>query len=307
VTLISVGNMEQQAAPTLPPKVLIVNDQEWSARSVESIFAAEGYTVLRAFTGAQALVRAAETMPDVFILDRQLPDVDGVEICRRLRADPRYGTTTPIIITTAGQAGRAQRLEAYAGGAWDFIGQPIDGETLLLKVRTFLEAKRSLDTVRSDAFLDEDTGLYTRRGLALRAREIASEAGRRHQALTCIVFSPEAPALESAIVSAESLVAEIGNFFRSAGRAADAVGRLGPLEFGVIAPATSQEGAAQLLERLETTVANATRPIGDNGRIKFRAGYFGTPDFAESAVDPLMMIERAGAALRESVAATTRE
>jgi PleD family two-component response regulator len=298
--------MEQQSSPTLPPTVLIVNDQEWSARSVESIFAAEGYTVLRAFTGEQALLRAGEAMPDVFILDRQLPDVDGVEICRRLRADPRYGATTPIIITTAGQAGRTQRLEAYAAGAWDFIGQPIDGETLLLKVRTFLEAKRALDTVRAEAFLDEDTGLYTRRGLALRAREIASEAGRRHQAVTCIVFAPEAPVLESAIASAQSLVAQIGNFFRTAGRAADAVGRLGPLEFGIIAPATSEDGAAQLLERLETALASATRQNGDTGRIKFRAGYFGTPDFAESAVDPLMMIERAGAALRDATPASSR-
>lgn len=296
--------MDQHIALTRPPKVLIVNDQEWSARSVESIFAAEGYTVLKAFTGAQALLRAGETMPDVFILDRQLPDVDGVEICRRLRADPRFGTVTPIIITTAGQAGRTQRLEAFEAGAWDFIGQPIDGETLLLKVRTFLEAKRALDDVRAEAFLDEATGLYTRRGLALRAREIASEARRRNQAITCIVFSADAPALESAVVTAESLVAEIGHFFRTSGRAADAVGRLGPLEFGVIAPATSEDGAAQMVERLEAAVASATRPLGDHtGRIKLRAGYFGIPNFAEAGVDPLTMIERAGAALRETAPA----
>lgn len=298
--------MIHPVAEPSPPKVLIVNDQEWSARSVESIFAAEGYTVLRAFTGTQALQRAGETMPDLFILDRQLPDVDGVEICRRLRADPRFGATTPIIITTAGQAGRSQRLEAYAAGAWDFIGQPIDGETLLMKARTFLEAKRALDDVRADAFRDQVTGLYTRRGLALRAKEIASEAGRRHQSVTCIVFSPEAPALESAMGSVEALVAEIGNFFRHSGRAADAVGRLGPLEFGVIAPATSADGAAQMVERLEAAVASATRPNGDDsGRIKFRAGYFGCPDFAEAALDPLSMIERAGAALRETGPAVT--
>jgi PleD family two-component response regulator len=302
--------MDKQGTPARPPTVLIVNDQEWSARSVESIFGAEGYTVLRAYTGTQALQRAAETMPDVFILDRQLPDVDGAEICRRLRADPRYGATTPIIITTAGQAGRSQRLEAYAAGAWDFIGQPIDGETLLLKVRTFLDAKRALDEVRADAFLDEATGLYTPRGLALRAREIASEAGRRHQSLTCIVFSPESPAFETAVASAESLVLEIGRFFRSSGRAADAVGRLGPLEFGVIAPATSPIGAAQIVERLETAIAGSAGSLApDTGRLKLRAGYFGCQDFAEEALDPIIMIERAGAALRNgaSVPASARE
>lgn len=296
-----VWNMDQTAPPNRrPPTVLIVNDQEWSARSVESVFAAEGYVVLRAFTGTQALQRAAETMPDVFLLDRQLPDLDGVEVCRRLRADPRFGATTPIIITTAGQAGRAQRLEAFAAGAWDFIGQPIDGETLLLKVQTFLEAKRALDEVRADAFLDADTGLYTRRGLSLRAREIASEAGRRHQAITCVVLSPDSPSLEGAVASAHALVAEVGRFFRTAGRAADAVGRLGPLQFGIIAPSTSEDGAAQIVERLEAAVADAAHAAGNGtGPVKFRATYISIPDDPESDIDPVVLMERAGVTMRE--------
>src|ERR1044071_7251086 len=84
-----------QEAPR-PARILIANDQEWAARSVESILVAEGYEVQRAYTGRQALQRALEQPPDLIILDNQMPDLNGVEVCRLLRQDPRIGLATPI-------------------------------------------------------------------------------------------------------------------------------------------------------------------------------------------------------------------
>ncbi len=121
-----------------PPLVLIANDQEWSARSLESILGPSGYSVVRAYTGQQALERARTAQPDLIILDAQMPDIHGFEVCRMLRSDPRFSATTPIVITTSGPSGRTQRLEAYRAGAWEFLGQPLDGEALLLKLTTFL-------------------------------------------------------------------------------------------------------------------------------------------------------------------------
>ena len=156
-----------------PPLVLIANDQEWSARSLESILAPNGYAVLRAYTGQQALERARAARPDLVILDAQMPDIHGVEVCRTLRADPRFSTTTPLIITTAGPSGRTQRLEAYRAGAWEFFGQPLDGEALLLKLETYLKSKLEVDRIRDENLLDHATGLYNMRGLSRRAREIS--------------------------------------------------------------------------------------------------------------------------------------
>ncbi|HSE46986.1 MAG TPA: response regulator, partial [Gemmatimonadales bacterium] len=175
-----------------PPLVLIANDQEWSARSLESILAPNGYAVLRAYTGIQALERARTARPDLVILDAQMPDVHGVDVCRELRSDPRFSATTPIIITTAGPSGRTQRLEAYRAGAWEFLGQPLDGEALLLKLETFLKSKLEVDQIRDENLLDHPSGLYNMRGLSRRAREIGSEAVRLRQALACVVFAPEA-------------------------------------------------------------------------------------------------------------------
>ncbi len=132
--------MPEREKPAPSALVLVANDQEWSARSLESILVPKGYEVMRAYTGRQALERARTAQPDIIILDAQMPDLHGVEVCRQLRADPRFSPTVPIIITTAGPSGRAQRLEAYQAGAWEFLGQPLDGESLLLKLEAFLRA-----------------------------------------------------------------------------------------------------------------------------------------------------------------------
>ncbi|MGE3524888.1 MAG: PleD family two-component system response regulator, partial [Gemmatimonadales bacterium] len=125
---------DREKAASRPPLVLIANDQEWSARSLESILAPNGFAVLRAYTGMQAIERARTAQPDLVILDAQMPDMHGIEVCQMLRDDPRFSGTIPIFVTTSGPSGRAQRLEAYRAGAWEFLGQPLDGEALLLKL-----------------------------------------------------------------------------------------------------------------------------------------------------------------------------
>lgn len=278
--------------------VLIANDQEWSARSLESIFAAEGYAVLTAFTGTQAIQKATAFSPDIIILDRQMPDLDGAEVCRRLRADPQFGCTTPILITTAGQAGRTQRLEAYDAGAWDFIGQPIDGEIILHKVRTFLGAKQAVDRARLDGFVDPATGLYNRHGFDRRVRELGAEAQRSHQPVACIVLTADAPVLESAVDSVEEVAKSIAEFFKISGRTADVVARLGPLRFAVLAPATAGEGAARLVERVGAAIMGSTAADApEPGGITLRAGYCVIPDCAEEPLEPEEILARASSLL----------
>ncbi len=285
-----------------PPLVLIANDQEWSARSLESILVPKGYEVMRAYTGRQALERARTAHPDIVILDAQMPDLHGVEVCRQLRADPRFSPTIPIIITTAGPSGRTQRLEAYHAGAWEFLGQPLDGESLLLKLEAFLRAKLEVDRVHDESLLDQVTGLYNMRGLSRRAREIGSEAFRRRHALTCIVFAPESAELvdTSSEAVATQLAAAVGEALRKSGRSSDAIGRLGPLEFAVIAPATGPAAAVKLVERLRETVE--THPVPMNGNsasaVSLRVGYCAVPDFRAVEYDATEMLLRATTALR---------
>jgi diguanylate cyclase (GGDEF)-like protein len=291
----------RESAPDAP-LVLIANDQEWSARSLESILGPNGYAVVRAYTGQQALERARSSQPDLIILDAQMPDMHGFEVCRALRDDPRFGATTPIVITTSGPSGRTQRLEAYRAGAWEFLGQPLDGEALLLRLGTFLQCKREVDGLRDENLLDPGSGLYNMRGLSRRAREIGAEAFRRRDPIACVVFAPdmEEGEAETAEDEARRMSDQVALLFRQAGRASDAIGRLGMSEYGVIAPATGPEAAVRLARRLGGAVESS--PIAARGRertLRLRAGYCAVPDFAESTVDAVELLLRATTALRD--------
>jgi diguanylate cyclase (GGDEF)-like protein len=284
------------------PLVLIANDQEWSARSLESILGPNGYAVVRAYTGQQALERARTSQPDLIILDAQMPDMHGFEVCRTLRADPRFSATTPIVITTSGPSGRTQRLEAYRAGAWEFLGQPLDGEALLLKLDTFLQSKREVDALREENLLDPGTGLYNMRGLSRRAREIGAEAFRRRDPVACVVFAPDLePGDEQAPEDeARRMSDQVALLFRQSGRASDAIGRLGMAEYGVIAPATGPEAAVRLARRLGGAVESSPVPVrGGERTFRLRAGYCAVADFAESSVDAVELLLRATTALRE--------
>jgi diguanylate cyclase (GGDEF)-like protein len=284
------------------PLVLIANDQEWSARSLESILGPNGYAVVRAYTGQQALERARTSQPDLIILDAQMPDLHGFEVCRALRSDPRFSATTPIIITTSGPSGRTQRLEAYRAGAWEFLGQPLDGEALLLKLNTFLQSKREVDGLRDENLLDPGSGLYNMRGLSRRAREIGAEAFRRRDPVACVVFAPDLDEGEAESEEEETrrMADQVALLFRQAGRASDAIGRLGVSEYGVIAPATGPDAAVRLARRLGGAVESAPIPVrGGERTLRLRAGYCAVPDFAESSVDAVELLLRATTALRD--------
>ncbi len=250
------------------PRILIANDQEWTARSLESILAAEGYEVIRAFTGHQALERALDTRPDLIILDTQLPDISGPDVCRQLRANPIVGWSVPIILTTAGSNGRTRVLEAMEAGAWDFATQPFDGPLLLARIRTFLQSKAAYDASRADATLDSATGLYNRRGLAIRLSELWADARRRREPITCLVISAQPPEIVEALEVAEETALSVAQALRTAVRASDAVARLSPLDFAIMAPSLDRDTALRVLDRFQRHLAAAQ----SDGCIPLRTG-----------------------------------
>jgi diguanylate cyclase (GGDEF)-like protein len=244
---------------------------------------------------------ARRTRPDVIILDSGLPDFSGVELCQRLRGDPEFSLSTPIVITTSGPASRAQRLEAYRAGAWEFFSQPLDSEALLLRLAVYVKAKREIDRSREESLLDSATGLYNVRGLARRAREIGADATRRRSPLACVAIMTvpdvaDAPTTESV----DPRVTEhLSDICRRTARASDVIGRLGRSEFAIIAPATDDKGAVRLVERLREMVEAIPLSLdGSEQQLRVRAGYCAVADFAQASVDAVELLLRAATALR---------
>jgi PleD family two-component response regulator len=280
--------------------ILVANDHEWTARSLETILTAEGHTVVRAFTAAQALERASQTRPDACIFDVQLPDQDGMTLCQLIRNMPFLGPAVPVFLTTAGPSGRHERLAAYRAGAWEFFGQPLDGEALLLKLNVYLGAKAVVDGLRSESLIDGPTGLYSRVGLVRRGSELAADAARRRQALACVVLRPILPELQAAVDAAEQVGREVAALLRTSGRSADAIGRVGGLDFGVIASGTDREAADHLVRRLNEAAAGSLLGGSITGDAAFRAAVCVADNPANEPVDAGEMLLRAEAAIQRT-------
>jgi two-component system, sensor histidine kinase and response regulator len=118
------------------PKLLVVDDIAANRELLLEILALEGYSAVTASSGAEALRLVAKEDPELMLLDVNMPGMDGLEVCRRLRANPET-RSLPIILVTA-LAEREQRLAGVEAGANDYLTKPIDRTELLLRVRNAL-------------------------------------------------------------------------------------------------------------------------------------------------------------------------
>ena len=228
---------------------------EWVGRSLENVLESNGYTVLRVESGRRALEIARRTNPDAVLLDDSLPDIGAVDVCRALRDDPLFNHSTPIIITAAAQHASRVRAAAYAAGAWDYCTLPVDVETLLAKLGTFVRARHEIETVRSKALFDRLTGLYTEYGLQHWVEQLGARALRKREAIACVVVAPEVADLvggvaDSAEQSTEAL-AEVTDVCRAQARRSDILGYLGGSRVAILAPDTDVAGVQRLIDRLQ--------------------------------------------------------
>ena len=118
------------------PHILIVEDQPDTAEMLTSYFKTQGYEVTAVGWGKDALAFTEHTVPDLIVLDIRLPDIDGFEVCNRLRAHRRTAQV-PIIFLTEKRE-RADKLQGLSLGAVDYITKPFDIQELRLRVRNVL-------------------------------------------------------------------------------------------------------------------------------------------------------------------------
>ncbi|HUX33798.1 MAG TPA: hybrid sensor histidine kinase/response regulator [Gemmatimonadaceae bacterium] len=120
--------------------VLVVDDHAGNRLLLRELLDAQGHTVAEAADGASALLAVADRLPDVILLDVQMPGMDGFEVCRRLKASA--GTAAvPVLLVTALSA-REDRIEGIRAGANDLVTKPIDSADLMLRVRNAIQARQ---------------------------------------------------------------------------------------------------------------------------------------------------------------------
>jgi two-component system response regulator MprA len=138
------------------PRVLVVDDDAAISASLRRALLYEGYAVTVASDGHSGLQRAQSDAPDLVILDVMLPGIDGVEVCRRIRADD----DVPVLMLTARDA-TADRVAGLDSGADDYLVKPFAYEELLARVRALLRRKPA-QSIRKMTFSDLTMDIGTR-------------------------------------------------------------------------------------------------------------------------------------------------
>jgi two-component system, cell cycle response regulator len=127
-------------------RVLVVDDIDINVKLLEAKLSAEYFDVLTACDGRSALAIAAAESPDVILLDVMMPRMDGFEVCRRLKADPRTADLPVVMVTALSDA--ANRLRGLEAGADDFLTKPVADIALFARVRSLVRLKRMMEEWR---------------------------------------------------------------------------------------------------------------------------------------------------------------
>src|SRR5271163_655701 len=127
-------------------RVLVVDDVELNVKLLEAKLSSEYFQVIPAFNGPTALELAGSELPDIILLDVMMPRMDGFEVCRRLKADPRT-TDIPVVMVTA-LSDIADRLRGLEAGADDFLTKPVNDIALFGRVRSLVRLKRMMEEWR---------------------------------------------------------------------------------------------------------------------------------------------------------------
>lgn len=134
--------------PDDPISVLAVDDVAQNLRLLHAVLSPRGYDVITADSGERALALLDEHDVDLVLLDIMMPGLDGYEVCRRIRAVPRWRFLPVVMITASGDQEKRHALEA---GADDFVSKPFDQAELLARVASLARVKRYHDTIESQA------------------------------------------------------------------------------------------------------------------------------------------------------------
>jgi two-component system cell cycle response regulator DivK len=117
-------------------RILVVEDQPDNRRIVRDLLTRSGYEIIEAMTGEEGVTLAETQLPDLILMDIQLPIIDGYEAARRIKANPELRHIPIIAVTSYALSG--DDVKAFAAGCDDYVAKPFSPRALLAKVREYL-------------------------------------------------------------------------------------------------------------------------------------------------------------------------
>ena len=242
---------------TSRPKIVVIDDIPVNIRILHAVLARD-FNVSCATGGVQGLALVMRELPDLVVLDVMMPEMDGYEVCRRLKADPTTKHIPVIFVTALDEV--EEEAKGLELGAVDYLTKPITPAIVLARVRAHVELKRLRDRLELMSTTDGLTGVANRRGFdACLAREWQRAARARGQLSLIMadidffkIFNDHYGHLagDTCLRAVAQVIAE------TASRPADLVARYGGEEFVALLPDTDAAGAAQLAEKMRGRLAS---------------------------------------------------
>ena len=247
------------------PRLLLVDDQPINIQIMHRVFA-QDCQVFMATSGAQALQQCKDHPPDLILLDVVMPEMDGFEVCRRLKADEAT-RHIPVIFVTAENDPELE-TQGLGLGAVDFITKPINPSVLRARGKTHLLLKFQSDILRDLVFIDGLTGVSNRRRFDQQLAHEWARSARSGLPLSLIILDIDFFKLYNDRyghqAGDDSLRLVAKTIQGSLKRSTDLVARYGGEEFACILADTDFDHAMQIAGELEHAVRAARIPHADS-------------------------------------------
>ncbi|MBA2339246.1 MAG: diguanylate cyclase [Pyrinomonadaceae bacterium] len=277
--------------------VLVVDDDPDKRQLIAVALQMEGYEIYTAQNGQEGLDVLAKKQPDLIVTDVMMPVMDGYEMARQVRENPRT-RFIPIIIQTAARNAAQDHLLGAEAGALGYLTDPTDLDLLLARARTLLDFKNYLDTLEEAAFTDHLTGLANRRRFE---RQLEREVARatRHDHPFCLLLIDidnfKRVNDEFGHIKGDEAIRRLASALQAETRGMDMSARVGGEEFGVILPETKLARGMDVSERLRAAIK--AMKIPEIGEI---TASFGVAEFPSDARNSEELFTVADAALYEA-------
>jgi len=259
----SVSRGDSPRMAVSPFKVLIADDSQVSRKLVEQALFGQPYTFLFAKTGKEAVELYIEHRPSLIIMDWMMPDLNGVEICRRLRSISTGGYTHIIMLTA--KKDKASVVEGLQAGADDYLTKPFHEEELLARVAVgvrAVELHRQIETknkaLEELALTDAMTGLPNRRAIEEWGTRELSSASRNGFSVWAIVADLDRFKHVNDTFghnAGDVVLKKFAKILQANTRRSDLCGRLGGEEFLVIMTHATRENVEKVAERIRAELA----------------------------------------------------
>ncbi len=238
-----------------PSRVLVIDDSESIHKLVVARLRPEGLEVEGELDGEAGIERAVSSGPDLILLDIGLPNVDGFEVCRRLKEHPAT-RNIPIIFLT-GETDTESMVRGLDLGAVDYVTKPFNQVELRARVRAALRSKRLQDILEQQSFLDGLTGLWNRSYLDRRLESELNVALRYGRPLSLVIADIDHFKRVNDThghLFGDVVLQGIAESLRGHARRSDIVARYGGEEFGILLIDTTLRSAIYVAERLRASI-----------------------------------------------------